>query len=512
MSRRVQRRTKEDVPTEEKEDSGSDSSTFDKGYVAEALRRMDENLARRFEESRKQNEENRRRDDEKNEVFKNGLTEMFQDMLQQAFGNAQQANEGRFQHESNKLETMMEVQPVKFASSSGLGYGLGDVCQNDLKKADQFSDGARSRQELESAPLRVKEVLEKNENPFLPSDGVQRQASIEAVSHIGLDASGSGRSFEEREGSLDARHNQHRQVETAPVHVKEVLGKDKNSLLPSRVRHGSESKLVSDDLISVSTESKLVSDDLISVSTESKLVSDDLVFVSPTMDVSGNTSGCRQHTDDMAPVEHMLRNQHVYEIGGLVRSKKFNYCTRFRDQTFFLSQCQPGFICYVLRQASGYAPQGVLSIEEHISKVFMTVLSHAFPRSYFVQLFGEGGVLNLLSGRLKGHIGLSQEMMELFVICRDPDGLFFRGGMFLSSVIDYSDEPREDYCCTGKANEVDFLNADMLGIWRRVKKKSFEGFRLSLDHRSYALLSDVMSFLISQLPQQPVATAASIGV
>ena len=158
-------------------------------------------------------------------------------------------------------------------------------------------------------------------------------------------------------------------METAPVHVKEVLGKDKNSLLPSRVRHGSESKLVSDDLISVSTESKLVSDDL--------------VFVSPTMDVSGNTSGCRQHTDDMAHVEHMLRNQHVYEIGGLVRSKKFNYCTRFRDQTFFLSQCQPGFICYVLRQASGYAPQGVLSIEEHLSRVSIAVPSYVFARSYF---------------------------------------------------------------------------------------------------------------------------------
>ena len=121
MSRRLQRtKAKEGVPTEEKEDSGSDSSAFDKDHVTETLRKMDENFAARLEESEKRNEE--KNEDFKNEfiarnnevsarrdeVFKNELMKMFQDLFIQAKEGIQQENEARLQQESTKLEAMVE--------------------------------------------------------------------------------------------------------------------------------------------------------------------------------------------------------------------------------------------------------------------------------------------------------------------------------------------------------------------------------------------------------------------
>ena len=60
------------------------------------------------------------------------------------------------------------------ADEAGFDYGLRDVCQNGLKKADQSSDGARSNQELESAPFHAKEVLERDKNPFFPAEARHR--------------------------------------------------------------------------------------------------------------------------------------------------------------------------------------------------------------------------------------------------------------------------------------------------------------------------------------------------
>ena len=110
---------------------------------------------------------------------------------------------------------------------------------------------------------------------------------------------------------------------------------------------------------------------------ESESVSD-LVFVSPAVDVSGDACWCRQHTDDMDDVEHMLRNRHIYAIGRVVRPQDFKDYMRFRDRIVFLSQYQPEVICCAVRQASDHAPEGVLSIGEHLSHVSIAVPACTF--------------------------------------------------------------------------------------------------------------------------------------
>ena len=72
-----------------------------------------------------------------------------------------------------------------------------------------------------------------------------------------------------------------------------------------------------------------------------------------------------------------------------------------------------------------------------------------------------GGVLNLLSGRLKKDYGLTQEVMELFVTYRIPGGLFYYDRVLLSSIVETIssgiDEPQMVYHCTGAADGFDFL-------------------------------------------------------
>ena len=81
MSRRNQRKAKEQLPAEEREDTESDSSSFDKDYVigfmAEELRKMDENLATRFETQNEKSE--KRNEDFRNEIT-NGLMKLFRFM------------------------------------------------------------------------------------------------------------------------------------------------------------------------------------------------------------------------------------------------------------------------------------------------------------------------------------------------------------------------------------------------------------------------------------------------
>ena len=57
MSRRVQKtKAREDVPTEDKEDSGSDSSALDRDSILEMLRKQSEDIRKQSEDIAKQNE------------------------------------------------------------------------------------------------------------------------------------------------------------------------------------------------------------------------------------------------------------------------------------------------------------------------------------------------------------------------------------------------------------------------------------------------------------------------
>ena len=86
MSRRIQRtKAKEGVPTEDKEDSGSESSVLDKDLVMRLFEKM-EKMEERFDR----------------------MDEKIEESIARAFENHAQGYEARFQQEATKLETMMD--------------------------------------------------------------------------------------------------------------------------------------------------------------------------------------------------------------------------------------------------------------------------------------------------------------------------------------------------------------------------------------------------------------------
>ena len=102
-----------------------------------------------------------------------------------------------------------------------------------------------------------------------------------------------------------------------------------------------------------------------------------------------------------------------------------------------------------------------------------------------------GRVLNLLAGRLKKEIGLTQDMMELFITYEIPSGLFSYDGEILDSVVGTTVETSMVCYCAEATDGVEFFGSDMPGVSDRVEKRKFNSVRSSLDRRSSALLSGV---------------------
>ena len=171
MSKRSQRtKAKGPLPAEGREDTESDSSSLDAHFIMQLFDKLEERS------------NNRKRMGGSRDDFR----EWFDDVWEQALKDREQRKKGKVQQRASELErrakkdssplisahdnSLRHIKPVLASEkdNEGLRYGRKDVCQNGLRKADQPSDGARSHQRVESAPVH-EEVLGDDENLCFPS-------------------------------------------------------------------------------------------------------------------------------------------------------------------------------------------------------------------------------------------------------------------------------------------------------------------------------------------------------
>ena len=157
MSRRVQRtKAREDVPTEDKEDSGSDSSALDRDSILEMLRKQSEDIAKQNEAFQSLGQ--------RLESFTGGIDEA----IARAMVKIQQENETRLQQESTKLEAMVEGKlDALSAEVSGRLTAQGeDINERFLRIVDKNQEmNEHLRKDLQEVNEKVKTI---EKNPHAP--------------------------------------------------------------------------------------------------------------------------------------------------------------------------------------------------------------------------------------------------------------------------------------------------------------------------------------------------------